>query len=82
MLFRAPYDVLEKKVKTTFKGTRRGLHRRSTLVVSSDDETDPSAAEDNNEEGGTPPCERKVEKGGLPEFGGGGAQEGERLLRG
>ena len=62
MLFLAPYDVPEKKVKTTVKGTGRGLHRRSTLVISSNDETDPSTADDDNEEGGDSPPARGREK--------------------
>ena len=55
MLFPAPYDVPEKKVKTTAKGTRSGLRRRSTLVISSDDEIDPSVTDDDDEEGGDSP---------------------------
>ena len=55
MLFPVPYDVPEKKVKTTAKGTRSGLRRGNTLVVSSDDETVPSAPDDGDEEGGDSP---------------------------
>ena len=57
MLFLAPYDVPEKKVKTTAKGTRSGIRRRSTLVISSDNEIDPSATDDDEEEvGDSPPA--------------------------
>ena len=62
MLFPAPYGVPEKKVKTTVKGTRHGLRRRSTLVISSDDETDPLAVDDDDEEGGGSPPVRAREK--------------------
>ena len=55
MLFSAPYDVSKKKVKTTAKGTRSRLRRRSTLVISSDYEIDPSPADDDDEEGGDSP---------------------------
>ena len=62
MLFPAPYDVLEKKVKTMVMGTKQGLRRRSTLVISSDDETGPSAVNDDDVEGGDSPPARGREK--------------------
>ena len=55
MLFLAPYDMPKNKIKTTAKGTRSVLRRKSTLVISSDDETDPSTTNDDDEEGGDSP---------------------------
>ena len=66
MLFPVSYDVPEKKVKTTAKGTRSGLCQRSTLVILSDDETDPSAANDDDKEGGDSPLARGREKREAP----------------
>ena len=86
MLFRAPYDVLEKKTKKAAKGTRSGLRQKGCSELSSEDETDPLVAEDGDEkeEEDNSPCEGggKEEKGGIHKPGGEGTQEGEGLPRG
>ena len=81
MLFLAPYDVPEKKIKKAAKGTRSGLRRKDTPDLTSEDETDPLVAEDDEEEEEDNSPLRGGE-GGLHKPGGEGTQEGEGLPRG
>ena len=50
ILFPAPYDVPEKKVRKAAKGTRSGLHRKGASDAMSEYKTHSSTAEDDDEE--------------------------------